>query len=175
MKTDLKAKFLQHLVRKNSDKGFTLIELLVVIIIIGILSAIALPSFLNQTSKARMSEAKNQVGSVNRGQQAYYMENGTFTTDIDDLGLGLKTDAKNYSYDLSGSTDQVAEVLTTNNFDRTKLYSGGVNVDSNAVMRTIVCESEDFSVKDETADAPDLTSFPPACPGSYVELGGAPT
>jgi prepilin-type N-terminal cleavage/methylation domain-containing protein len=52
-------------------KAFTLIELLVVIIIIGTLSAIALPNFLNQASKARESEAKATVVTLNRTQQAW--------------------------------------------------------------------------------------------------------
>ncbi len=98
MKSEFKAKFLQHLVKKKNDGGFTLIELLVVIIIIGILSAIALPSFLNQANKAKQSEAKQNVGSMNRAQQSYYLENSEFGSSVQLLGLGIQTQTVNYSY-----------------------------------------------------------------------------
>lgn len=106
MKTELKAKFLQHILKKKqNEEGFTLIELLVVIIIIGILSAIALPSFLNQANKARQSEAKQYVGSINRGLQAYYLENSNeFTTVITELSLGIAPATENYKYEIESKT-----------------------------------------------------------------------
>ena len=105
---------------QNLDsKVFTLIELLVVIIIIGILAAIALPSFLGQTQKARFTEAKLYVGTMSRNQQAYYLEKGVFATDLSSLGMGGANSAA-YSYDIrkgsaTGATTPVQSNLIISN------------------------------------------------------------
>jgi len=69
------------------QRGFTLIELLVVIVIVGILAAIAVPSFLSQVARAKQARALNYIGLVNRAQQAFYMENTRFATSIEELGV----------------------------------------------------------------------------------------
>jgi type IV pilus assembly protein PilA len=91
-----------YLLKFRANDGFTLIELLVVIIIIGVLSAIALPSFLNQANKARESEAKIYIGSINRAQQAYYHENlSSFADSLDKLGIGVPAQTGHYQYQIS--------------------------------------------------------------------------
>ena len=61
--------------RSRSQDGFTLIELLVVILIIGILAAIAIPSFLNQRGKAQDSAAKVQARTGETAAETYATDN----------------------------------------------------------------------------------------------------
>ncbi|MCY7333705.1 MAG: type IV pilin-like G/H family protein [Pseudanabaena sp. CAN_BIN31] len=100
--------------KKNGEKGFTLIELLVVIIIIGILAAIALPSFLNQAAKARQSEAKTYVGSINRSQQAYLLEKQLFSPNLLTLGLGIAGTTANYAYGTGSASLNIGSVAVYN-------------------------------------------------------------
>ena len=64
---------------RSSEQGFTVIELLVVIIIIGILLAIAVPSYLGFRDRASNHAAKENLRAALPVAQAYYVDNGEYT------------------------------------------------------------------------------------------------
>lgn len=83
----------------KSQKGFTLIELMVVIVIIGILSALAIPKMFGTSAKAKAAEAPNVISNWETLQSAYIQEKGAVG---DEAAIGFHNpgaDSKWFTYD----------------------------------------------------------------------------
>jgi type IV pilus assembly protein PilE len=71
----------------KSQRGVTLMELLTVIAVIGILAAIAYPTYTEQARKGRRAAAKAMLHEVLQNSERFYAQNSRFTTSMTDLGF----------------------------------------------------------------------------------------
>lgn len=73
------------MINNHSNRGFTLVELAMVIAIVGILMAIAIPSYNNSTTKARRTDGQTALMDVMVRQERFFTENNTYTTNLANL------------------------------------------------------------------------------------------
>ena len=85
-------------------RGFTLIELMIAVVVVGLLAAVALPSFLDSMRKSRRSEAFGALTLVQQAQERWRSNRATYTTYLTPLptdtppGLGLPATSKPNDY-----------------------------------------------------------------------------
>ncbi|HIK36038.1 MAG TPA: type II secretion system protein [Thermosynechococcus sp. M98_K2018_005] len=109
--------------QRNRNSGLSLPEVLAVMVIIGVIALIALPSLLNQRTKAQLASAKSTIGAINRAQEAYRVRHKIFATKLSLLKI---YDTSGGGYKIEGyhplvlTYDQVKHAVTN-----TVLYGGG--------------------------------------------------
>ena len=116
-------------VRVQEEKGFTLVELLVVMLILGLLAAIAIPSFFNQRDKARDADAKSSVRTAQTAMETYNTDNqgsyaGASATDLTSIEstlndapgtLSVTSDATSYSVQVDSPTGNSFRITRESN------------------------------------------------------------
>lgn len=87
----------------SKNKGFTLIELMIVVAVIGIIAAIALPSYEDYVMRARRADAKTALLNVQLAQEKWRANNTTYGA-LSDLGISSTSDDGYYGVAVSGAT-----------------------------------------------------------------------
>ena len=110
-----------------------------------------------QTNREQRSEGKQNIGAMNRGQQAYWLENQKFATTIEQLGIGIKPETESYRYQILPQGDQTQSVMMTAQAKRPdfKSYTGvafTIRSNNEELTSAGVCETDNPS------------STPPAMP-----------
>ena len=135
---------------KSHFGGFTLIELLVVVLIIGILSAIALPQYQKAVVKSRYGSMKVLVRALADAEQVYYLANGKYTMNFDDLDISLPPH-RNES-NASNDEGNVTRVTRYFSWGTCYLSSSGAATCNNSQMRYSIR----FSKREESCWANNL-------------------
>ena len=98
---------------KGSAQGFTLVELLVVIVILGVLSAVGIPAYLNQANKARINAAEAAAMGAAKSCAAWLVtQEGEF--EVGDGVTGTCAAGNAFTSDVEGLTTQAVATVSAN-------------------------------------------------------------
>ena len=96
--------------RSDAQAGFTLIELMIVVAIVGIISAVAFPSYTSYMKKSRRADAKVSLTKMADAQERWYLQNSTYTSNVANVGGATSADG-NYTMAIT-SADVNGYVMT---------------------------------------------------------------
>ncbi|MBN4075375.1 MAG: hypothetical protein COA71_03525 [SAR86 cluster bacterium] len=119
----------------KTAKGFTLIELMVVIAIVGLLAAIAIPSYQDSTRKANRADAQITLSRLSTLQERYFFRTNQYTGDFNDLVSGIADGTTSITSDDGYYT--VAITATASSWALTATATGGQASDTECTTLTL--------------------------------------
>ena len=159
--------------KKINKKGFTLIEILVAVIIIGVLAAIALPSYMRSMEKSKAANPIANLSTIARAQKAYKFGTNHYTSNVSNLDVSLKNEpngedatgstfeSENFTYKVYGD-DKAAATATRKNVSEDDRYELSVDYDTNKIYcrpaqnRTCIDlnleEGQDYNSQEDDGD-----------------------
>ena len=118
--------------------------------------------------------AREFIGTISKGQQAYQLENGNFTSKIEDLGIRKTMSNDSYEYQISLSDETKAQVTATAKKPGLKSYTAGIFVvgqKGNQLTIRILCRSDKPSQTPPKMPSPSQGQVKnPQCPAGASEV-----